>query len=213
MGRLRLILAAALISFVVAPVFGADDVKLYRWVDNDGNTHYSDHVPPEYSELGHHVLNSQGVKVDVIDGEKTADELVEIRRLAALKAELQREREAATFRDKVLLSTYLTVDEIQDLRDRRVELLADQIRVTEIYLDNLRAKLAKLQKDAQRFRPYNPDESAPPIDEKLARELADTLDSILRYEQSLNMSRSVQTRLLAKFDGDIQRFRALKALN
>ena len=132
MGRLRLILAAALISFVVAPVSGGDDVRLYRWVDNDGNIHYSDHVPPEYSELGHYVLNSQGIKVDVIAGEKTAEELVEIRRLAALKAELQREREAAALRDRVLLSTYLSVDEIQDLRDRGVELLAGQIRVTEI---------------------------------------------------------------------------------
>jgi hypothetical protein len=210
---MRLILAAAVISFLVVPDSGAGDTKLYRWVDNEGNVHFSDHVPPEYSELGHHVLNSHGVSVEVIGGEKTADELAEIQRLAALEAQLQLEREEAVLRDRVLLSTYLTVDEIRDLRDRRAELLADQIRVTEIYLDNLRSKLAKLQKDAQRFRPYNPDESAPPIDEKLARELADTLDSILRYEQSLNMSRSVQTRLLAKFDGDIQRFRVLKALN
>lgn len=213
MGRLRLILAAAVVSFFVAPDSGAGEGKLYRWVDNEGNVHYSDHVPPEYSELGHHILNSHGVSVDVVGGEKTADELAEIQRQAELKAQLQLEREEAALRDRILLSTYLSEDEIKDLRDRRVELLADQIRVTEIYLDNLRSKLAKLQKDAQRFRPYNPDESAPPIDEKLARELADTLDSILRYEQSLNMSRSVQTRLLAKFEGDILRFRELKAQN
>ena len=133
--------------------------------------------------------------------------------MAAIEAEKKRELEAAALRDRVLLRTYLAVDEIEALRDRRVELLADQIRVTEIYLDNLRNKLAKLQKDAQRYSPYNPDESAPPIDEKLARELADTLDSILRYEQNLNMSRSVRIQLVAKFDGDILRFRQLKSLN
>jgi hypothetical protein len=91
MGRSRLILAAAVVSFFVAPHSGAGEGKLYRWVDNEGNIHYSDHVPPEYSELGHHILNSHGVSVDVVGGEKTADELAELLRQAELKAQLQLE--------------------------------------------------------------------------------------------------------------------------
>ena len=106
-----------------------------------------------------------------------------------LLAEQRKARDAALLRDKVLLSTYLSVEEIEALRDRRIELVAGQIRVTQIYLDNLRNKLLKLEKEAQRFSPYSSDPDARPIDEKLARELSDTLDSIMLYEQ--NLSRSI----------------------
>lgn len=213
MRGLRLLLASAILAGVVLPAYSDDEPQLYRWVDDDGNVFYSDRVPPEYSKLGHYVLNSQGVEVGIVEGEKTAEEIAELARLAAIEEEQRKVREASLLRDRVLLSTYLTVTEIEELRDRRVELRADQIRVTEIYLGNLRQKLMKLQRDAQHYAPYNPNKSAPPIDEKLARELADTLDSILRYDQNLNTSRSEQLQLVVKFESDIDRFRELKRLN
>ena len=82
-----------------------------------------------------------------------------------------------------------------------------------IYLDNLRNKLLKLEKEAQRFSPYSTDPNARPIDEKLARELSDTLDSIMLYEQNLARSRREQQQLMAKFESDINRFKELRSLN
>jgi len=187
--------------------------RLYRWVDDSGTVHYGDHIPPEYSKQERQVVNQQGIKIETLPAQKTDVQLAEEARLEAL-AEAERRRAAdLDQRDNILLSTYLSVAEIEALRNRRKELLDGQIRVTEIYLSNLRDKLRKLQNDASRFQPYNPDPNAPPIHDWLAKELSNTLNSILVYEKTLDDTRVQQTEIVAKFENDIDRFRLLKGMD
>ena len=113
----------------------------------------------------------------------------------------------------MLLNTYLSINEIEALRNRRKELLDGQIKVTELYLTNLRVKVTKLQKDASRFQPYNPDPNAPPIPNRLAKELSNSLKSILVYEQTLLDTREKKSELVAKFNSDIDRFQHLQSQN
>jgi hypothetical protein len=101
------------------------------------------------------------------------------------------------------------VEEIESLRDQRMELMAAQIKVTEGYLESLRQNLQKLQKEASAFQPYSTDPNARPIDEKLAGELANTMDSILLYEKNLSEAKIKQGQLVAQFSADIARFKEL----
>ncbi len=187
--------------------------KLYRWVDENGEVHYGDRVPPEEVKLDREVLNSSGITVKKLPREMTEEEQVEVQRQKAIEHAEQKRILAAKQRDIILLNTYLSIEEIESLRNRRTDLLDGQIRVTEVYLTNLRTKLAKLQKDAARFQPYNPDPNVPPINSRLARELSNTLNSILVYEQTLIDTREKQTELVAKFASDIDRYRDLRGLN
>jgi len=206
-GRLA---GAAFLLYVTCQAALAEQGKLFRWVDDEGVVHYADSIPPEYAKLERQVLNHQGVQLETLAGEKTPEEL-EAERLRQQQREQEQEREKqAGLRDQILLSTYLSVDEIEHLRDRRMELMDGHIRVTEIYLKNLRAKLLKLQREAEPYRPYNVDPDAPPIDDKLARELSDTLDSIILYEKNLAAARTQQMASVARFAADIERFKALK---
>jgi hypothetical protein len=191
----------------------ADKPKTYRWVDNQGVVHFGDRVPPEFADKELNLLNEQGVVVARVAGQKTPEELAEEARDKAAREEENRLREESLMRDRVLLSTYLSVEEIEQLRDRRLELVEGQMRITQVYLDNLREKLLKLEKEAQRFSPYNKEQDAKPIDEKLARELSDTLDSIALYEKNLEKSATEHSQLTAKFDADMTRFRELNSKN
>lgn len=206
-------LVSMVLIFWAGLVMAGEREKVYHWVDENGKMHYGDRIPPEYASSGHVVLNEQGIEVSRVGAEKTVEEKAEAKRRAALLAEQRKSRDAALLRDKVLLSTYLSIEEIEALRDRRIELVAGQIRVTQIYLDNLRGKLLGLEKEAQRFHPYSSNPDAPPIDQKLARELSDTLDSILLYEQNLARLRQEQDQLASKFAADISRFEQLTSLN
>jgi hypothetical protein len=208
----QLILAAT--AFVALATMAADNkISTYRWVDNEGVVHYGDRIPPEYAGNDLSIVNDQGVTVARVAGQQSAEELAaEAEEKARLEAENQ-QREEALLRDRVLLSTYLSVEEIEALRDRRLELVEGQMRVTQIYLDNLREKLLKLEKESKRFSPYSDDPNARPIDEKLARELSDTLDSIMLYEKNLEKSRTEQAQLTAKFAADITRFQELNGLS
>jgi len=38
--------------------------EVYRWVDENGEVHYSATLPPEHRDRGHDVLNQQGIVVD-----------------------------------------------------------------------------------------------------------------------------------------------------
>ena len=200
--------AAVLGAFLIAP---ANAERVYKWVDKDGVTHYGDSIPPEYADQGHSVLNKHGVELNKVEGALSEEELKEREEQAVIAAKAKKDKEAADLRDRVLLTTYLSVEEIEALRDRRIELVQAQIHVTEIYLDNLRGKLGKLEKESQKYSPYSTDPKARPIDEKLARELADTIDSIMLYEETLASSQREQKRLEDKFSSDIDRFRDLKA--
>ncbi len=187
----------------------AADGKVYRWTDENGVVHYGDRVPPEQVSNDRDVLNDHGVPIDREQGAITPAEL-EVEEAERLARE-QQMRELA--RDEILLDTYLSVGEIESLRNQRTELIDSQIQITELYLDSLRTKLGRLQQDASRFRPYSSDPDAPPIHENLAKELSNTLDSIMLYEKNLEVAEQRKQGLVNKFALDIERFKELKGLN
>ena len=199
-----------LISCLIEPVMAA---KLYRWVDKNGEVHYGDRVPPEEVKLKREELNKYGVAIKTLSHELTLQEREERTRQQAIEAAEQQRIFAANQRDNVLLNTYLSINEIEALRNRRKELLDGQIKVTELYLSSLRAKVNKLQKVASRFQPYNPDPNAPPIPNRLAKELSNSLKSILVYEQTLADTREKKSELVEKFNSDIDRFQHLQSQN
>jgi hypothetical protein len=213
MHRTTLQFVFAIAILVASSSLTAEGLRAYRWVDDAGVTHYGDRVPPEHAGTELSVLNEQGVKINTVEGTKTPEQLAKEGRDREVRAKQIEKRDAALLRDRVLLSTYLSVDEIEALRDRRMELVDGQIRVIQIYLDNLREKLLKLDKESQRFSPYSSDPNARPIDEKLARELSDTLDSIMLYEKNLSKTRAEQDMLVSKFAADITRFQDLHSVN
>ena len=210
LGAILLVAAAIALPSIGSAQPRGDGPRLYKWTDRDGIVHYGDKVPPEYANLDRNVLNDQGVRVGFEEGEVTPEER------AALE-QREREREAARVardeiarRDHMLLETYLTVSDIEDLRDRRLELLESQIKVTELYLNNLRKRLVGLQAEASDFKPYTTRTDAPQIPENLALDIRRTTASISLYEQTLARTRSDQQTLRASFDNDISRFRELK---
>jgi hypothetical protein len=209
----RHIALAALVALAL-PLAGhaqrSETPKLYRWVDDKGVVHYGDSIPPQYANRDRNVLNNQGVRVGFEEGEITPEERAA---LAAREAEAAAQAAAkaeAAQRDRVLLDTYLTVQDIEDLRNRRIELLESQIKVTELYLTNLRKRLVTLQDEASNYRPYTAREGAPQVPANLALDISRTTASINLYEETLSRTRSDQATLRTAFDNDIARFRELK---
>ena len=192
-----------------SPQHGAP-AKLYRWTDDKGVVHYGDSVPPEYAKEDRNVLNSQGVNVGFEQGELTPEQRAEKARLAAEAEKEQHLREESARRDKQLLETYISVSDIEDLRNRRLELLEGQIKVTELYLANLRKRLVTLQDEASNYKPYTTRENAPQVPENLATDISRTVRSINLYEQTLSRTRSDQETVRNSFDSDIRRFKELK---
>ena len=206
--RLFLVATASILLLPLAAA-GAENQKLYRWVDDSGIVHYGDHVPAEYADAEKQVLNAHGITVDIMRGKKTAEEIAEENRIAEHRRQEQLQRR----QDKALLATYLSVDEIIMHRDRRVELFQAQSRVTELYLRNMMRRMAVLREVASNYRPYSEDPEAQMIDPELAEDILVTKATIKRHQANLARFREDEQSIVARFDGDINRFKSLKGMN
>lgn len=183
--------------------------RLYRWVDDTGVVHYGDSVPPEYADVEKQILNHHGVRIGIVRGKKTAEEIAEENRIA----EVRRQEKLQRRQDQALLATYLSVDEIIMHRDRRIELFQAQSRVTELYLRNMMRRMATLREEASNFRPYSEDPEAQMIDPELAEDILLTKATIKRHQANLARFRDDEKNIIERFDGDINRFRSLKGIN
>lgn len=200
---------AVLLLLPLAVSAAEKEQKLYRWIDNDGVVHYGDSIPAEYAELERHQVNSHGITVGVMRAKKTEEEIAEEQR----QEELRMKRELQRRQDQALLATYLSVDEILLHRDRRVELFQAQARVTELYLNNLKKRLGTLQEEASKYRPYSADPDAEMIDPGLAGDISTTKETIERHQANLERFHEDEQNIVARFDGDIDRFKKLKGMN
>jgi hypothetical protein len=203
------ILAIVLIWLLPLATSAGERQQLYRWVDSNGVVHYGDHVPAEYADIEKQVLNEHGVTVRVLRGKRTAEEIAEEKRIAEVRKQQELQRRA----DAALLATYLSVDEIVMHRDRRIELFQAQSRVTELYLRNMMRRMADLREEASRYRPYSEDPDAEMIDPELAEDILVTKATIERHRANLARFQQDEQNIVARFDGDIDRFKSLKGLN
>jgi len=178
---------------------------LYKWVDKDGVTHYGDHVPPEYAAQEQHILNARGYEINHLDAQKSADQ-------AAVEEQKKQDAEQRQLRDKNLLNTYASVQEIERLRDQRLTLLEDQVKVTNQFLETLNGRMKKMRADSMRFRPYNSDPKAPPMPDQVAEDLVRLTADVRTQEQNLKQKRSEEAAMSIQFESDIDRFKELKHL-
>ncbi|MFO1407728.1 MAG: hypothetical protein U1F08_09385 [Steroidobacteraceae bacterium] len=179
---------------------------VYRCRDANGRYVMGQSIPPICMDQDVEVLDVSGRVVRVIPGR---DSLAAAERTKAAEDA----RIAAVQRDKTLLATYLSVADIERLRDQRLDLLVQQAHVTEQYISNLREREKRLTQDVRRFRPYSDKASAPPLPEHIAEEIVNTVNGLQVYQEELGKNTAEQTRLRAEFNADIARFRQLKAVN
>lgn len=179
---------------------------LYKWVDEQGVTHYGDHIPPEYAAQEQHVINAQGVEISRLDAQKSVDQM-------AAEEQKRIETQQSQNRDRNLLNTYASVQEIERLRDQRVTLLSDQIKVTSQFLEILNGRLTKLRTASMHFKPYNNDAAASPMPDQVAEDLVRVGNDIRTQEQNLHEKRGEESTMRKQFDSDIKRFKELKGIH
>jgi hypothetical protein len=218
--RLLLLLAALAVAGAYVPDAAAappprdtgSKARVYRWLDEHGAVHYGDAIPPQYADQDQIVLNGQGVQVGTIPGRRTPEQLQAEASQHAAEEHTRLVATQARQRDQNLLATYLSVEEIEALRDRRSEIVEGQARVTTQYLEQLRARQAQLELQARHFKPYNTAPNASPMSERLAEDLVRTTTDIATQQRNLEAKRQELDRMKTQFASDIARFRELKKI-
>ncbi len=179
--------------------------RMYKWVDEDGQMHFGDKIPPKYLVKEHDELNEQGVTIKHREAAKTPEEKAEERRLlreqkkAALIARKKKQR------DRVLLDTYTTERDLVVARDSRLDAVGSQIRLAENIISDSNKKIESMEKQITQIRASNRDV---PLD------LYELVDN--EKQQVVVQTRVMENHIIRReeisvqFNDYIERFRVLK---
>lgn len=204
-----IVLAGVVYATTAAAQSRSSREAFFRCKDRNGQTHYGDSMPPQCAGLDTEVLNDNGMQVRLIEGEATRNARLQ---REAIEAKARKEKEQRELRDRTLIETFLSVEDIERLRDQRLEQLNAQYRVTEQNIANLKERQTRLEGQIARFKPYSENPNAPPLPEHLAAEMVNTVNGLRVYQESLTANRKEQAELTESFESDIRRFKELKGL-
>jgi hypothetical protein len=175
----------------------------YKWVDENGVTHYGDRVPPQYATKESSILNKQGVEVGHNDAQRTPEQAAEEQKRAA--AVLRQKQH-----DAFLLTTYTSVKDIEALRDERLSQIGGQRRAAEQYIEGLHSRLNNLQIRARNFAPYSDKPDARQMPDDLAEDLVRTLNEMRTQKNALEAKQTEENELRKQFAQDIERYQQLR---
>jgi hypothetical protein len=183
--------------------------KLYRWVDDDGNVFYSDKVPPSQSKKERAVLDKHGMKVEVVEEAKSEQELklehqrkMELERLRREQQRLIAEQEA---KDRILLRTFSSEEDITLARDNRLNALDVSIQILKSNVQRAKNQLAFLQKDAA-----NKERQGQKVDKGLREDIERYRNKLKVHYGDIIAKEQEKEEIFASYGKDMERFRSLK---
>lgn len=180
---------------------------LYRWVDEDGNVHYSDSVPPDQVTSGHTELSEGGVRIKSVPPVKTPDELLKEQELERLREQQERLVEQQRSADLVLLRTFRSEDDIKMALDGKLASIDVMINVTKSNLRRQQEWLAGLRAEAG-----NLERTGKPVPKRISDGIAQTEKAIKEAYSTIVDRERQKDSIRTKFDQDLVRFRHLKDL-
>ncbi|MCG6868262.1 MAG: DUF4124 domain-containing protein [Gammaproteobacteria bacterium] len=200
-GRFPALCIATLLSLSLTE----SQARLYRWVDENGEVYYSDHVPPAAVKQEQRIYDEEGRYLQTREAAKTQEEIEAEKKRAAEQAALRGKLEAQARRDRVLLSTFTSVKEIERACNERVAIIDSSIEVANKKLLELRLKLDRLQK-----RKASIENVGKQTSDSLINQIAEARDSINITQIELKVKRTERVLTKELFDADIARFQELE---
>ena len=110
-----------------------------------------------------------------------------------------------------MLTTYTSAKDIEDLRDARLAELNGQHLAAEQYVENLNTRLAALQSLAMTFKPYSPRADARRMPDDVAENLVRALSELRTQRNTLAAKDREEQAVRTEFNGDIARYKELRA--
>ena len=199
--RYGLLASISLTLCLLSPLASA---KLFKWVDENGDIHYSDSVPPQHVNRKREVINESGVRSVVVDEAKSKEELIAERQQAALrKKEEERQRKVEEYQ-RNLIANYRDERDLTATRDRNIESIQVSINFVEANLGSLRLDLEELIREAAAF-----ERSGKKTPKLLKTQIAETRSKIDEAEAYIKEKRIEQENVRSAFNQDLELYRIL----
>lgn len=200
---IRGILALATLALLLST--GAAAQKMYRWVDKDGNVHYSDSVPPEHNDQARDRLNDQGVVVEETARAKTKEELAEEAAKLAEAEAYRKQLLEQKRQDDVLRASYTSEDDIQRNRDKKIAGIDRMMAITTASMTSNQKALSKLVNRAADL-----ERAGKPVSDALKSQIDNIRGQISGQEDQLARREAEKQEAEAQYQFELNRYREMQ---
>jgi Domain of unknown function (DUF4124) len=177
--------------------------KMYKWVDNQGVTHYGETIPAEYADKDRAEMSKSGRIIKQTEIATPAE-----RQARAAQAEKDKEAadadRASKLRDKSLLNTYSNVKEIELSRQRNTQQVDIRIESTSKQLAEANKAFAQVQKLID-----SKSRAKQAIDAYTQEDWNDAQAEVTKWTAKLEGFKQDKARLETKFAADLARYKEL----
>jgi hypothetical protein len=182
------------------------EAKLFKWVDDNGVTHYGEVIPPEYANKDKDTLNKTGMidkrpeKVDpaAIRAKEEADQKMSAEKQAAIEQKR---------RDNTLLNTYSNEKEIDLALDRSLLLINARIDSNKMLLSSSQSSLDDLKKESELRS-----KGGKKVPVSLTNDIAKTEAKVAKYTAELSKSEDELNVVKTRFEHEKELYRKLKGI-
>lgn len=176
------------------------EAKLYKWVDDKGETHYGEVVPPEYASKDKVQFDDKVrvIKEKTSDGENNSLE----GKSAEQKTAIEQRR-----KDKALLNTYSNEQEIDLARDRNLQQVEARIESVHELQKSAQESLDSYRKEASGIA------AGKQIPASLQADISTAENKLAKLKLELDSANAKAASVRANFEADKVRYRELTGGN
>jgi len=182
--------------------------RTFRWVDENGQVHFGDRVPPQYSNQERREINEQGRTVKIYEAPKTPEQKAEDQRHAIIEAARKKIAEKRLRRDRTLLATYSSEEDMLLARDGKVTSVETLIQLTHRRIKSMQKRLLKLTDEAAEY-----ERSGKKLPVGLQQQIANIREQITQNENFVKDKNREMEEIRQRFAKDIERFNELTSDN
>jgi hypothetical protein len=180
--------------------------KLYKWVDEKGNVHYSDKVPPEAAKLAREEKNQDGVTVKAVARAKTQDELAAEAEQRTKDEEARKLAEAQAQADRALMLSYTTEDDLVRARDQELGVIESNMATAKLTIASQEKNLSDLLAHAADF-----ERNKKPVPPKVTDSIANVRNQIELQQKTLKEREAAKQAVRDDYASKQLRWRELSA--
>jgi len=190
--------------------------KVYRWVDENGEVHYSESLPPDFKDKGHDVLNERGIVTDEdltltpppVEEVPEEEQLKELPRDSSgmvRPKQLYSDAEMQRRMDNFLMLRYSSEQEIEDAMNVEIK----QLNYDRRLLTTTRASMEQSFKGEIR-EAANKQRAGQQVTDKNSVEIQNLQQKLAQNHQSISLLDLREQEIRNEFQKQLDRYRFLE---
>lgn len=182
--------------------------ETFRWVDEQGEVHYTDQVPPDEAKRARAKLNKQARVTEVIEEQKTPEQIEKAKRLKKLRIDQQRILAEQRDSDTSLNRTYRSEEEMKVALQGKLNTIDSAKRIADanrLHQEEILRSLIKRAADTEN--------SGQPIPQLLRDSIESTRKQIAIYQEKSRTLETSKADITASTAKDLKRLKSLQELS